>query len=108
MTTQPTLDQETAQPRIVIFSDDELFELGQALITSSALEILGLPAAAVLLSRHMAGDWGDLCDEDQDANWHALELGLRILSRYNTPVGDFYVITEWDRSYTTIMLVSEY
>jgi hypothetical protein len=108
MTSQPTPDQETAQQHIVIFSDDELFELGQTHITGSALDALGLPAAAVLLSRHMAGDWGDLCDEDMDANLHALELGLRILSRYNTPVGDFYIITEWDRSYTTIMPVSEY
>jgi hypothetical protein len=78
------------------------------LVTRLALDSLGFLGVAKLLSCHIAGVWGDLCQEDVDANWHALEHGLRLLSRYDTPVGDFYLITEWDRSYTTVLHVSEY
>ncbi len=84
------------------------FDLGQTVITSAALEDLGWSAAGALVSRHINCDWGDLCTEDKEANWTAIEQGLRIFSRYDTEVGDFYVITEWDRSYTTVMRVSEY
>ena len=62
------------------------------------------------LHRHHCGDWGDeLCAEDKVANEQALKDGSRLLSCYRTPAGDrLYIITEWDRSVTTIMLPSEY
>ena len=62
------------------------------------------------LHRHHCGDWGDeLCAEDKAANEQALKEGSRLLSCYRTPAGDrLYIITEWDRSVTTIMLPSEY
>ena len=62
------------------------------------------------LHRHHCGDWGDeLCAEDKAANEQALKDGSRLLSCYRTPAGDrLYIITEWDRSMTTIMLPSEY
>ena len=62
------------------------------------------------LRRHHCGDWGDeLCAEDKAANEQALKDGSRLLSCYRTPAGDrLYIITEWDRSVTTIMLPSEY
>ena len=62
------------------------------------------------LRRHHCGDWGDeLCAEDKAANEQALKDGSRLLSCYRTPAGDrLYIITEWDRSTTTIMLPSEY
>jgi len=62
------------------------------------------------LRRHHCGDWGDeLCAEDKAANEQALKDGSRLLSCYRTPAGDrLYIITEWDRSMTTIMLPSEY
>jgi hypothetical protein len=62
------------------------------------------------LHRHHCGDWGDeLCAEDKAANEQALKDGSRLLSCYRTPAGDrLYIITEWDRSTTTIMLPSEY
>lgn len=61
------------------------------------------------LHRHHCGDWGDeLCAEDKAANEHSLKDGTRLLSRYSTPGGSIYIITEWDRSVTTIMLPSEY
>ena len=62
------------------------------------------------LRRHHCGDWGDeLCADDKAANEQALKDGSRLLSCYRTPAGDrLYIITEWDRSVTTIMLPSEY
>ena len=62
------------------------------------------------MRRHHCGDWGDeLCAEDKAANEQALKDGSRLLSCYRTPAGDrLYIITEWDRSVTTIMLPSEY
>jgi hypothetical protein len=61
------------------------------------------------LRRHHCGDWGEeLCDEDKEANEHSLTDGTRLLSRYSTPGGSIYIITEWDRSMTTILLPKEY
>ena len=61
------------------------------------------------LRRHHCGDWGEeLCDEDKEANEHSLKDGTRLLSRYSTPGGSIYIITEWDRSMTTILLPKEY
>ena len=59
--------------------------------------------------RHMAGDWGELDEHDWKENEAALEHGFRLFSRYVTPGGTkFYVITEHDRSVTTILLPEEY
>ena len=53
--------------------------------------------------------WGNLCDEDKQMNDDAIESGQdRILARYNLSFGDIYIITEWNRSMTTIMLCDEY
>ena len=56
------------------------------------------------------GDWGDLCDEDRNENRLSLEQGFRLLSSYRTCAGDtkVWVITEADRSVTTILLPEEY
>ncbi len=59
--------------------------------------------------RHCRGDWGDdLPGEDWDANELALQSGARILSRYSTPWGDVYVVTEADRASTTALFCDEY
>jgi len=67
------------------------------------------------LMRHQCGDWGDLDKEDIKANEDALKYGLRLLSAYHfqpDPDSDFkiklWVITEADRSVTTVLLPSEY
>lgn len=62
------------------------------------------------LHRHHCGDWGEaLCAEDKEANEHSLNDGTRLLSCYRTPTGDrLYIITEHDRSMTTLLLPSEY
>jgi len=59
--------------------------------------------------RHLAGDWGEVDDEDRRANDMALETGCRILSAYTDRYGSrFWIITEADRSATTILLPGDY
>lgn len=59
--------------------------------------------------RYVSRDWGNLCDEDKELNDNAVEYGDgRIVARYNNALGDIYIITEWDRSVTTILLIDEY
>ena len=60
------------------------------------------------LTRYLIGDWGSLCDEDKKSNELAIENNSRILAKYTTHSGIIYIITEWDRSYTTIMFTNEY
>ena len=64
-----------------------LFPLGQVLITPGALDMLEALKLAPLpfVLRHVAGDWGDLCDEDKQANAAALTYGSRVLSAYDIP-----------------------
>ena len=87
------------------------FPLGQTVATPGALEALmrAEQSPSELLTRHVLGDWGDLCDEDKEANERALEHGGRIFSAYIIEDGTkFWVITEADRSATTILLPQEY
>jgi hypothetical protein len=61
------------------------------------------------LTRHRRGDWGDLCDEDRKENELSLKAGYRLLSAYES--GDLpkiWIITERDRSATTILFPDEY
>ena len=54
-------------------------------------------------SHHVRGDWGELPQEDKNENQLSLEKGLRLLSGYRTTAGEtFWVITEADRSHTTV------
>lgn len=87
------------------------FSLGKLVITKGCKAHMDAqyvnPMKYVL--RHVAGDWGDLEAEDKASNNFALNKKLRIVSAYNLPDGErIYVITEADRSYTTIMLYLEY
>ena len=87
-----------------------LFKLGQVVATPGALahceqhEINPL----LLLGRHIGGDWGDLGVEDVASNVHAIQHDERILSAYVLGGEKLYVITEWDRSVTTLLLAWEY
>lgn len=63
------------------------------------------------LNRHLTGDWGDICDEDKLSNEQALQYGERLFSAYEIDAGDqkkLWIITERDRSVTTMLLPSEY
>lgn len=86
------------------------FDPGQIVATRNALHALDAAAVdpATLLHRHICGDWGELGQEDLDANRNALSRGGRLLSKYTVAGETFYCITEHDRSYTTLMLRSDY
>ncbi len=84
--------------------------LGRVVATPGALEVLsdaGEPPFGYL-ARHASGDWGELCAFDHRQNEIALREGYRVFSSYETPAGRFWVITEADRSVTTILLPEEY
>lgn len=88
-----------------------LFELGQLLATPGALKAMedADQGPAVFLARHCDGDWGDVDAEDQAENELSIREGFRILSAYRTVKGvKLWVITEADRSATTILLPDEY
>ena len=88
-----------------------LFSLGQVVATPGALAALEKAGQGPqdFLSRHVRGEWGDLCEEDRRENAFSLERGFRLLSSYRTLAGSqLYVITEADRSVTTLLLPEEY
>lgn len=88
----------------------QLFELGQCVATPGALALLAkddVPCAALLM-RHCLGHWGDIHPDDVGANEHAIKAGLRIMSVYTLRIGTVWVITEADRSATTVLLPEEY
>ena len=84
--------------------------LGKVLATPGALKLLvdagGRPFD--YLARHATGDWGELCAFDRRQNEIALRDGYRVLSSYDVPAGKVWIITEADRSITTILLPEEY
>ena len=87
------------------------FSLGRVVSTPGALRALEDAGDNIsqFLSRHQAGDWGDVCDEDCKENENSLRNGWRLLSSYRTSKGvKVWVITEADRSVTTLLLPEEY
>lgn len=85
------------------------FPSGQILITASAKEQLGESDVQQALRRHLNGDLGDCEPEDAAANEEALRHGERLLSVYYTATGvKFWIITEADRSATTVLLPDDY
>jgi len=89
-----------------------LFELGRVVATPGALRVFQDTNADICayIRRHHFGDWGDLDLEDQEANTAALVHGTRILSAYKVPPSDekIWIITEADRSATTVLTPEEY
>jgi hypothetical protein len=84
--------------------------LGRVVATPRALKLLTQARAHPfdLLARHATGDWGELCAFDRRQNEIALRDGYRVFSSYNVSAGRVWVITEADRSITTILLPEEY
>ena len=88
-----------------------LFDLGQLVATPGALAALENTGqnAMEFLSRHVTGDWGEIPEEDKQENQFSMEKGFRLLSSYRTAAGDrLWVITEANRSHTTLLLPDEY
>ena len=88
-----------------------LFPLGQIVATPGALEILDRTAinAMDLIQRHQSGDWGNVPPSDAEENLRSIENGWRILSSYAiSDDQNLWIITEADRSVTTLLLPEEY
>lgn len=84
------------------------FEFGEVYVARHAKLSLDQSEMFKLLEWHGQLKQGELEKEDKEQNWYALKHGERILSRFNMNGISYYVITEADRSYTTIMEVDEY
>jgi len=85
------------------------FPLGQTVITRNALNTLSEDDVTKALARHVSGDWGDVCPEDANENELSLEKAFRLFSVYHASDDTkFWIITEADRSVTTILLPEDY
>jgi hypothetical protein len=85
------------------------FLLGQTVITANANAVLPELDVIVALQRHQSGDWGDVDSHDRQMNESGLHSGGRLVSIYKSVRGQkFYIITEWDRSATTVLLPEDY
>ena len=85
------------------------FLLGRIVATPNVLE--SVPNLEILsaLERHVRGDWGTLDAEDLNANENALKHGGRLFSAYHSTKNvKFWIITEWNRSVTTVLLPQDY
>jgi len=85
------------------------FPLGHQVMTHNAKENIPTPDMFAALNRHATCDWGEVCAEDWNRNNEAVEYGDRLLSVYTASNNiRFWIITEWNRSVTTILLPQDY
>ncbi|RIK66081.1 MAG: hypothetical protein DCC65_10680 [Planctomycetota bacterium] len=85
------------------------FGLGQTVITSTAMNVLNSEDVHAALQRHAVGDWGEVGHEDWAENEISLDQGFRLLSAYRDRNDrKFWIITEADRSATTVLLPEDY
>ena len=85
------------------------FPFGQIVSTPNALNQIPSDEILVALAQHVRGDWGTLDAEDRKANDQALAHGGRLLSAYHSTANiKFWIITEADRSVTTVLLPEDY
>ena len=97
------------QKVVLAIESETRFPIGCLAITRAAMEAVELIEAVDALARHVVGDWGTVCQEDWELNNLALKNGGRLLSTYRGEDQTvFWIITEWDRSATTILLPSDY
>lgn len=97
-------------PPAAVHQKRPLFAIGALVATPGALDLLdgtGTNASSIL-TRHQYGDFGSICVEDTQSNLDAIKHGLRIFSAYDIGRVRLWVITEADRSVTTLLLPSEY
>lgn len=85
------------------------FPLGEIVMTPAARTKLSLEEMLSSLRRHSRGDWGDIDSEGRAENDSALQKGAPLASIYRSSDGiQFYIVTEWDRSITTVLLPEEF
>ena len=86
------------------------FDPGRIVITPAAMKEIDPDYGIAALSQHLQGKWGIIDAQDWKLNEEALEIGGRLVSSYPLPndTGNFWIITEADRSVTTILLPEDY
>jgi hypothetical protein len=84
------------------------FPLGEIVMTANASQQLTATVVVESLRRHAAGDWGNLPPEDAGQNEYGLKHGQRLFSAYDEGEKRFWIITEWDRSVTTVLMPEDY
>lgn len=85
------------------------FPLGKTVISRNALHALDADDVAAAMERHSRGDWGECSEEDREENELAVDQEFRILSVYRDRKDvTFWIITEADRSITTVLLPEDY
>ena len=87
------------------------FPLGRVVATPGALKALeeANQTPFEFVEKHQTGNWGELCEEDKDENEFSVRNGFRILSAYRTRLDEkIWIITEADRSVTTLLRPEEY
>jgi hypothetical protein len=85
------------------------FRLGRIITTPNALDRLTQEDILTGIQRHQAGDWGDMDEHGRHENELSLKLRMRLWSVYHAGNGiKFWLITEGDRSYTTVLLPEDY
>lgn len=92
----------------IFVNNDAKFPLGQLVITANVHAQLDREAVQEGLSRHAAGDWGEVSPEDRQENELSLKEGFRLLSVYRDRDRKFWIITEADRSVTTVLMPDDY
>ena len=112
------IEPHTLRAHQIDLAPPALFSLGHVVATPAALALVQEHGASVpeLLHRHLTGDWQEMCKADRDANWAAvLEGEARVFSSFGiAPKGQsgkpikIWVITEWDRSVTTVLRPEDY
>ncbi len=95
-------------PPLVIALNTTKFPLGQVVITANAQGTLDPADVQQGLSRHARGDWGEVCPDDREENELSLNEGFRLLSVYRSGDKRFWIITEADRSVTTVLMPEDY
>ena len=87
----------------------EKFPLGRIVTTANVARQLSQEEIHIAMGRHAAGDWGNASGEDKKLNDEAIESGYQIMSVYVSQEGvKFWIITEADRSATTVLLPEDY
>jgi hypothetical protein len=94
---------------MTVHAQAQKFPLGLIVITPNALGQLTRDDVLTSIKRHAAGEWGDVCEEDRQENELSLREGYRLLSVYYSAAGEkFWIITEADRSSTTVLMPEDY
>ena len=96
---------------MIAVAENKIVPLGHIVATQGALKALQDSSQSPIefIARHKRGDWGEVCEEDWELNNQDLKNGNRLLSAYRTEGNvKLWIITEWDRSVTTVLLPEEY